>query len=263
VCVHRKENTPTGTQITGTCDVPEQSCVCVGGCGCVCVCKREKYTEYFCNTSFQACCTPLFPRSQHTCGYIYGGKNTDRDTNHSDVCDVMCVTSCVWRHVQHAMTICTENATLPSKSTKSRNSESSVSRGTNSIWDFGRIWFCTQEFEFLDSVEFGVVACPVDSTIRTWKYSIYSLYIWGSLCITQGSFQRYLYFETTSHPRPTWLIQPTPYYGKAKTRALVTNVGLFSHNTGLIPALLVLRNHLTPTIKLTHPTYSLQWWGEY
>jgi len=38
-------------------------------------------------------------------------------------------------------------------STKSRHADLSVSRGTNSSWDFGLIWICTEEFEFLDVVE--------------------------------------------------------------------------------------------------------------
>ena len=60
----------------------------------------------------------------------------------------------------------TENATFP-KSTKSRNSDSSESCGTNSDWDFGVIWICTEEFEFCDLVNFGGVAVPVESVMRT------------------------------------------------------------------------------------------------
>jgi len=46
------------------------------------------------------------------------------------------------------MTVITRNAT-PLKSTRSKtwNSDLSVSRGTNSNWDFGLMWICTQEFE--------------------------------------------------------------------------------------------------------------------
>ena len=55
------------------------------------------------------------------------------------------------------MTDSTENATPP-KSTRSKAPDSSVSRGTNSHWDFGLIWMCTKRFEFLDSVGFGRVA---------------------------------------------------------------------------------------------------------
>jgi len=66
-----------------------------------------------------------------------------------------------------------------------------VSRGTNSRLDFGSIWICTEEFEFLDLVEFGGVAFSV-KTVRqefiTWldnsvfrtivKGRIVSLYSW-------------------------------------------------------------------------------------
>ena len=62
-----------------------------------------------------------------------------------------------------AMTPSTANATTP-KSIRSRNSDSSVSRGTDSYWDFGWIWICTKEFEFLDLVDFGGVAIPVETS---------------------------------------------------------------------------------------------------
>ena len=58
---------------------------------------------------------------------------------------------------------------LPSqKSTKSGNSDLSVSRSTNSIWDFGLIWICTEEFEFLILVDFGGVAISVETVIYRW-----------------------------------------------------------------------------------------------
>ena len=47
------------------------------------------------------------------------------------------------------MTLPAENA-KSSKSTKWENSDFSVFRSTNSNWDFGLIWICTEEFEFLD-----------------------------------------------------------------------------------------------------------------
>jgi len=62
------------------------------------------------------------------------------------------------------MTVSTEVATPPT-STKSRNSDFSVSRGTNSQWDFGLIWIFTEEFEFLDLVDFGGVAISVKTVI--------------------------------------------------------------------------------------------------
>ena len=52
------------------------------------------------------------------------------------------------------MTVSTENSTSP-KSTKLKNSDSLVSHCTNSSWDFGLCWMCTEEFEFLDLADFG------------------------------------------------------------------------------------------------------------
>ena len=49
------------------------------------------------------------------------------------------------------MIVSARNATPPN-STKSRKSDVLVSRGTNSKWDFGLIWICTQKIEFYDSV---------------------------------------------------------------------------------------------------------------
>jgi len=71
---------------------------------------------------------------------------------------VLCVCICVCMRLMYVcMAVSTENATHP-KSTTSRNSDFSISRGTNSNWDFGLIWICTKEFEFLDLVGFRVVA---------------------------------------------------------------------------------------------------------
>ena len=57
-------------------------------------------------------------------------------------------------HKVYFMRVSTENATSP-KSTQSRNPEFLVSRGTNSNWDFGSIWICSEEFEVLDLEYFG------------------------------------------------------------------------------------------------------------
>jgi len=62
------------------------------------------------------------------------------------------------------MTVSTEIATPP-KSTRSRNSNSSVSRGTDSNWDLGLIWIFTKEFECLDLVDFGGVAFAMETAI--------------------------------------------------------------------------------------------------
>jgi len=62
---------------------------------------------------------------------------------------------------QPRITPSTQNVTSP-KCTKSRNSDSSVSRGTNSNCDFFVIWLCSEEFESLDLVDFGDVAFSVE-----------------------------------------------------------------------------------------------------
>jgi len=51
-------------------------------------------------------------------------------------------------------------------STKSRNSDFSVSRDTNSNRDFGLISICTKEIGFLDLVDFGGVAFSGETVIR-------------------------------------------------------------------------------------------------
>jgi len=64
------------------------------------------------------------------------------------------------------MTVHTQIATPP-KSTKSRNSDISVLRSTNSNRDLGLISesICTEEFEYLDLADFGGVAFSMDSVI--------------------------------------------------------------------------------------------------
>jgi len=62
------------------------------------------------------------------------------------------------------MTLSTENSTSP-KFTKSKNSNVSVSRSTDSTWDLGWTWIYTEEFEFLDLVDFGDVAFSVENVI--------------------------------------------------------------------------------------------------
>jgi len=72
------------------------------------------------------------------------------------------------RNVLHVRTASSENATSP-KSTKSRNSDSLKSRGTNSSCDFGFIETCTENCELFDSVDFGVVALSVESVIGNFE----------------------------------------------------------------------------------------------
>ena len=85
-----------------------------------------------------------------------------------------------YTHVNHTysslwtlMPVSTEIATHP-KSTTSRNSDFLVSCRTKSNSDFGSVWIwtVTKEFEFLDLVDFGGVACSVESVIvqENWRY---------------------------------------------------------------------------------------------
>jgi len=82
---------------------------------------------------------------------------------HADLCYIY--VSCrksrflVWFPVE---TVSTENATTP-KSTKSSNSDSSVSQSTNSNWEFSGIWVCTEKFGYRYLVDFGSVAFAVES----------------------------------------------------------------------------------------------------
>ena len=62
------------------------------------------------------------------------------------------------------MTDATEHATFP-KSTKSTNSGSSLSRGTNSDCDFGLVCKSTAEFEFLDCGLGGFRGCSIFSVV--------------------------------------------------------------------------------------------------
>jgi len=74
----------------------------------------------------------------------------------------------------NSVTCVTEDATSP-KPTKSRNSNSSVSRGIkNWNWDSDLIWSCTKKFEVLDLVDFGGVALSVESAV------IWTMERWGA-----------------------------------------------------------------------------------
>ena len=86
------------------------------------------------------------------------------------------------------ITVSTEN-TIFSKPTKLRNSDFTVSRGTNSNSDFGLIWICDEKFEFLDWVDFRGKAFSVESIIPvccmpSWLECLFgvlhSLIIWVS-----------------------------------------------------------------------------------
>jgi len=45
-----------------------------------------------------------------------------------------------------------------------------VSRGANSNWDVGLIWMCTEEFKFLDLVDFSEVAFSMEFAI--WQFPL-------------------------------------------------------------------------------------------
>jgi len=83
-----------------------------------------------------------------------------------------------------------EGLTPPPKSTKSRQSDFSVSRGTNSNWEFEfefvprnfnlslnlyrgilqiSIWICSEEMDFLHSVDLGVSAFSVEFVKRVYN----------------------------------------------------------------------------------------------
>ena len=64
------------------------------------------------------------------------------------------------------MTVSTENET-PLISTKSSNSDSLVSRDTNSTQKFGPIWICTRNFELLDLADWGGVSPSVEAVIKS------------------------------------------------------------------------------------------------
>ena len=101
----------------------------------------------------------------------------------------------IFMYVYVSMTVSIEIATTPIY-TKSRNSVFSVSRGTNSIWDFGLIWNCTQEFEFLDLVDFGGVPLSLEtvkcSYIYAFMFECMSLFMYMSSCM-------YVYMPSCMH----------------------------------------------------------------
>jgi len=83
------------------------------------------------------------------------------------------------------MTLFTEHTTSP-KSTTSRNSEFPVSRSTNSNRDFGLIWICTEEFEFLDLFGFVGVPFSVESVIHSCRMSKFKSRFWFNLNLYGG-----------------------------------------------------------------------------
>ena len=79
------------------------------------------------------------------------------------------------------------------KSKVSRNSDSSISNGTNPNWDFGLSWICTQELKYLDLVGFGGVALSVESAMNSLTH-FKSYELFNSFQeLTQASFRVCLY----------------------------------------------------------------------
>jgi len=78
----------------------------------------------------------------------------------------------------------------PPKSTKSRNSDSSEFRGTNSNRDWGLIWICTEAFESLDLVDFGGVAFSVDTVLWPWSLVEHDITWWNMTLLTAREEER-------------------------------------------------------------------------
>jgi len=73
------------------------------------------------------------------------------------------------------MTVCTENATPP-KSSKSRNSSSSVQIQFEPKSQFEFVTQDTEEFEFLDLVDFGDVVFSVETVIHERSIELFTLH---------------------------------------------------------------------------------------
>jgi len=69
------------------------------------------------------------------------------------------------------------------------NTHSSVSRNTNSNWDFILIGMCTEEFEFLNLVDFGGVAFSMEFAVlcEVTSQLYISRFVFGSLVVQCGA----------------------------------------------------------------------------
>jgi len=94
---------------------------------------------------------------------------------------ISCAIFCVYKNFHF-------NATSP-KSTRSRDSDFSASRGTTWICIFGWIWICTKEFEFLD-LDFGDVSISVESFICTAAHGSILEGFKKSMCISCVRLER-------------------------------------------------------------------------
>ena len=75
-------------------------------------------------------------------------------------------------------TVSTENATSPT-STRSRNSDSSVSCGTHSNWDHCWIWICTKESEYCDLVDLQFEFIQKNLSFWIWWISWVYYFQWN------------------------------------------------------------------------------------
>ena len=74
--------------------------------------------------------------------------------------------------------------TTPPKSTKSKNSDCSVSCNTKSNWygHIGSIWICTEESEFLDLVNFGCLAFKFIGNLHSPSSRQYPIFVVSFFC---------------------------------------------------------------------------------
>ena len=131
----------------------------------------------------------------------------------------ICIYIYVYIHICISTTLSTENATSP-QSTKSRNSDSPVSRGTNSNRDVGWIWICTEKFEFLDSVDFGGVAFSEETVMCVSR--------WLGLVGSKDARARYIHTHTHTHTATRCTIDLhtglLPYLSRHDSRVVLAQV---------------------------------------
>jgi len=75
-----------------------------------------------------------------------------------------------------------DNSHVPSVPTLTLHGDCTQSFNTNSKWDVGIIWICTEKFEFLDLVDLGGVAFSVETVMYSER---------DSVCIWSSRFGRF------------------------------------------------------------------------
>jgi len=147
---------------------------------CTCVCQKTETQSVSCHmcTCLASCCVYIVSLSYsllsiHICTHTYSHAHMHADESIGRASGRprgdRVSSQLFWNRHQglckgSSTTVCTENATCP-KSTKSRHSDFLVSRGTHSNCNFDLIWMCTEEFEFLDLVDFEGLTFSVDSVM--------------------------------------------------------------------------------------------------